>query len=112
MSEESHPIRDGRDIFDIHAEFCGLFSNPARLRIVWTLSEGERTVGDLAQQLGLPASTLSGHLRKLRDKGVVETRREGSNIHYYVVSGHFLKGCLEIRAGILEVLRRSESYFE
>mgnify|MGYP001160708596 CR=1 FL=1 len=101
-----------QNIFDIQAEFCGLFSNPARLRIVWLLSEGERNVTDLAKELDLPVSTLSGHLRKLRDKGVVESRREGATIYYSMVSEHFMKGCVEIRAGILEVLKRRQSYFD
>lgn len=100
-----------RDIFEIHAEYCGMFSNPARLRLVWTISNGERTVTSLAHELGMSVSTTSRHLSKLRDKGVVEARRDGSNLFYRVTSVHFLEGCQRIREAILDVLQRSRLAF-
>ncbi|MBW2703689.1 MAG: metalloregulator ArsR/SmtB family transcription factor [Deltaproteobacteria bacterium] len=113
MSEKKDKTsKSTRDIFDIHSTYCGLFSNPARLRIVWILSEGAKTVGELATKLDLPVSTVSGHLRKLRDKGVVESTRDGSNIIYNTTSDHFVNGCSIIRAGIMEIIERDGRYFE
>jgi len=100
-----------QDIFEIHAGYCGMFSNPARLRLVWTLGAGERTVTSLARQLKLSVSTCSRHLAKLRDKGVVVARRQGAHLHYHVASPCFLEGCQQIRKGILEVLRHNRLVF-
>lgn len=100
-----------RDIFKIHSEYCGMFSNPARLRLVWTIGSSERTVTSLAQELEMSVSTTSRHLSKLRDKGVVEARRDGSNLYYRVTSMHFLEGCQQIRKGILDVLQRNRQAF-
>ncbi|MBN1773655.1 MAG: winged helix-turn-helix transcriptional regulator [Deltaproteobacteria bacterium] len=100
-----------QDIFQIHAGYCGMFSNPARLRLVWTLGSGERTVTSLARQLKLSVSTCSRHLAKLRDKGVVVARRQGAHLYYRVASPCFLEGCRGIRRGIIEVLRRSRQAF-
>ncbi|MDG3443204.1 ArsR/SmtB family transcription factor [Nitrospirillum amazonense] len=57
-----------------------------RLMILCALVQGEMTVGALGQHLGLAQSNLSQHLAKLRDEGLVATRREGTVIHYRIGS--------------------------
>jgi len=100
-----------RDMFELHSEYCAMFSNPARLRLVWTIGNGERTVTSLARELEMSVSTVSRHLSKLRDKGVVEARRSGANLYYRVASPHFLEGCQGIRRGILDVIHRNREAF-
>lgn len=80
------------------AELMTMLSQPMRLRVLCGLAEGERSVGDLALVCGLSQPAMSFHLRKLRDAGIVDTRREGQTIFYRVTSG-------EVRA-VLEVLYR------
>lgn len=60
-------------------------SNPARLRIVLHLLEGERAVGDLEGALGLRQPGLSQHLGELRDAGFVVARREAKSVYYRLV---------------------------
>jgi ArsR family transcriptional regulator len=55
-----------------------------RLRIMESLSGGERCVGDLMDELGLGQSLVSHHLRTLREAGLVSDRREGRWVHYAV----------------------------
>ncbi len=57
-----------------------------RLMILCSLVEGEMAVGELVRRLGLSQSNLSQHLAKLRDEGLVATRREGTAIHYRIGS--------------------------
>lgn len=53
--------------------------NPTRLEIVGILaSEGEQPCGPLAARLELPLSTLSNHLRLLRESGATRSRRDGT----------------------------------
>jgi DNA-binding transcriptional ArsR family regulator len=59
-----------------------LMANPKRLLILCRLAEGERSVGALAAAVGLSQSALSQHLARLREAGVVATRREGQSIFY------------------------------
>lgn len=61
-------------------------SNPRRLMILCHLIEGERSVAELEQLVGLRQSALSQHLAKLRGHGLVSTRREGQSIHYALAS--------------------------
>lgn len=60
--------------------------NEHRLLILCTLIEGERSVGDLVERIGLSQSALSQHLARLRRDGLVRTRRSSQTI-YYRVSG-------------------------
>lgn len=59
-------------------------ANPHRLMLVCRLIEGECSVGELAEFMGLRDSTVSQHLSLLRKDGIVGTRREGQVIWYSI----------------------------
>ncbi len=75
-----------------------LMANGQRLMLLCRLVEGEASVNTLADSLGLRQSTVSQHLGKLRDSGIVAARRDGQTM-YYSLSG------VEARA-VLETLYR------
>ena len=62
-------------------------ANPNRLQLLCVLVNGERCVSDLNQEVWLSQSALSQHLAKLRQEGLVDTRREGQTIYYRIVNG-------------------------
>ncbi|MCW2394574.1 MULTISPECIES: ArsR/SmtB family transcription factor [unclassified Sphingobium] len=60
-------------------------SNGRRLMLLCKLVEhGERMVGDLADDVGLSQSALSQHLARLREEGLVTSRRESQTIWYRI----------------------------
>jgi ArsR family transcriptional regulator len=64
--------------------FAALGTEP-RLRIVRLLLSAHpegMVVGDLIAELGIPASTLSHHLDKLKNEGLARVRREGTYLWY------------------------------
>ena len=61
-------------------------ANRHRLLIVCQLIDGERSVGDLAEFLGLRDSTVSQHLALLRKDGLVIARRDAQTIYYSIAS--------------------------
>jgi DNA-binding transcriptional ArsR family regulator len=61
-------------------------SNRHRLIIVCQLIERERSVGELAEVLGVRDSTVSQHLALLRREGLVTARRDGQTIWYRIGS--------------------------
>ena len=63
-----------------------LLANRNRLLILCNLIEGECSVGQLVEASPLSQSAISQHLAKLRDAGVVETRRNGQIIRYSLAS--------------------------
>ena len=61
--------------------------NESRLMILCTLAEGERSVGDLNAMIPLSQSALSQQLARLRNNGIVTTRRESQTIYYSLSEG-------------------------
>jgi DNA-binding transcriptional ArsR family regulator len=61
-------------------------SNPSRLVILCQLAEGERSVGELEEEVGLSQSGISQHLAILRREHVVVTRREKQTVFYSLAS--------------------------
>jgi ArsR family transcriptional regulator len=59
-------------------------SHEARLLVLCELTVGECTAGELVERSGLSQSALSQHLAKLRDEGLVATRREAQSIFYRI----------------------------
>lgn len=59
-------------------------SSPHRLMVLCTLVNGERSVGELGQIVPLSQSALSQHLARLRNDGLVATRRESQTIYYRI----------------------------
>lgn len=57
-------------------------ADEVRLRILGALLGAELSVAELVDVLGLPQSTVSRHLKPLREAGLAETRREGTSIYY------------------------------
>ena len=63
-------------------------ANAQRLRVLCLLVNREMTVGQINEELSdLSQSALSQHLGKLRDEGMVSTRRESQTIWYRLVEG-------------------------
>ncbi len=96
-------------LFELHAEVCKTLSSPVRLRILNELQDGEVTVGALAKKLGIRQAHVSQHLAVLRQRGVVKTRRDGSNIYYGISNPKIVKACSLIREVLLEQLQKYQS---
>jgi ArsR family transcriptional regulator, virulence genes transcriptional regulator len=71
---------------DEASELLRSLGNRHRLLILCQLTEGERSVGDLAGFLELRDSTVSQHLSLLRRDGLVRARRDGQTIWYSITS--------------------------
>lgn len=92
----------GDRLFEIHADFCSIFSNPKRLKIIWLIGDEEKSVGEIARETGMVDHTVSQHLRVMKDRGAVVSRKEGRAVYYRVANPNFLKGLHHIRAGLAE----------
>jgi ArsR family transcriptional regulator len=67
------------------AEILKVLGHPIRLKIVAGLCTKECNVKHIWECLGLPQATVSQHLALLKNKGVIEGKREGVEVHYSVV---------------------------
>jgi DNA-binding transcriptional ArsR family regulator len=71
---------------DQASDLLKALSNRHRLLIICQLINGERSVGDLADLLGLRDSTVSQHLALLRKDDLVSARRDAQTIYYSIAS--------------------------
>ena len=80
-------------------------ANQYRLAIMHTLKEGERCVSDLAAELGISVHNVSQHLRILRQRLLVRSRKEGQTVYYSVTNPKFVQACSLIREALIEEYR-------
>jgi len=69
-------------IYQLHAEFCKTLADASRLLIISELAKGELSVGEMVRRLGLRQSNVSKHLSLMKEHGLVNCRRDGSNVYY------------------------------
>lgn len=77
-------------MFDL-ADLFKVFGDSTRLRILFTLFEEERSVGEIADILNMEQSTISHQLRVLRTNKLVKIRRDGKQIFYSLDDDHVKK---------------------
>lgn len=75
---------DQATLAEKQAEICGVFSNPRRILILWTLLDQELTVGEISTAINASMQNTSHHLRLMKDKGILNSRRDGQSIYYRI----------------------------
>lgn len=84
------PLAALRQAAEYACALMKVLGNPDRLMLLCELAQGERSVSQLQEALGIVQPTLSQQLAVLREEGLVETRREGKAIFYRMVSAQAL----------------------
>ena len=72
--------------YDREAEILKVLGHPVRLKIVAGLLSEACNVKKIWECLGLPQATVSQHLALLKNKGIIEGRRNGVEVYYSVIS--------------------------
>ncbi len=78
-------------IQQVKAEFFKALAHPARIRVLELLAEGELSVGELVEEVGLESSHLSQQLGVLRRANLVRTRKEGASVFYSLADRRLAK---------------------
>ncbi|NKQ35978.1 MAG: winged helix-turn-helix transcriptional regulator [Chloroflexi bacterium] len=66
----------------LHTQICQALGDPKRIQILYALNEQPLHVTALADALTTPQPTISRHLRVLRQRALVTSRREGATVVY------------------------------
>lgn len=76
-------VSELNESFDYLANGLSLVGNSVRLKMLYLLFEEDRLcVCDLSDILGMKISAISQHLRKMKDRNLLETERDGQTIYY------------------------------
>ncbi|MBS3136111.1 winged helix-turn-helix transcriptional regulator [Candidatus Woesearchaeota archaeon] len=95
-----------KELYEMHAEMCKVFSNPTRLEILNLLREKEMTVTALMEKTKLSQANISQHLAIMKSKGIVASRRDGKNIHYRIAYPKIIKAFDILRDVLAEKMQR------
>jgi ArsR family transcriptional regulator len=79
------------------SEIIKALAHPTRLFIIDFLSEGERCVCEIVEQVGVDISTISKHLSVMKNAGLIEDQKRGLNVFYKMTCPCILNlfNCLE-----------------
>ena len=96
-----------KELYKLHADFCKFMSNPKRIEILFLLGEKEMCVDDIASKMNVNVPNISQHLAVMRDRGVVETRREGTKMFYRLTNLKTLQACIIMRDAMIEQMKKN-----
>ena len=80
-----------QDDIDRASRSIKAMSHPLRLKILCILGDSEFSVQDIVDTVGTSQSNISQHLGILKDKGVLDTRKEANKVFYRVSDERTLK---------------------
>lgn len=96
-----------KTLLELQAEVCKTLASPKRLEIIQALKDGEKTVTDLVDMLGVSKANVSQHLAVMRHKGVLKTRRKGVNIYYSIINPKVIQACTLMREVLNEQMKQN-----
>jgi ArsR family transcriptional regulator len=104
--------RHNLELYSLKAELCKTFADAKRLIIIDELRQGETTVGELARVLEFPQAVVSRNLAILRDKGVVQFRREGTSVYYSLSDPKIGDACDMVHQILLDQIEKNRELAE
>ncbi len=96
-----------KELYELHAEMCKVFSNSTRLEILSLLRDKEMSVTELIEKTKLSQSNISQHLSIMKSKGIVTSDRKGKNVYYKLTNPKIIKAFDIIRDVLAEKLKKN-----
>ena len=99
-------------IYAYHAEMCQVLSHPKRLEAINVLRDGEMSVTELSQKLGLTVGNLSQHLSMMKERHVLLTRKEGNMVYYRIANPKLIRCFDMMREMLFEQIRQDAALIQ
>jgi ArsR family transcriptional regulator len=99
-------VKVEEQIYAYHAEMCQVFSHPKRLEVIDVLRDGEMTVSELAQRLGLTVGNLSQHLSMMKERRLLLSRKERNMVFYRIANPKLIRCFDMMREMLFEQIRQ------
>ncbi len=98
-------MRKDKGLYEMQSDVCKTLASPKRIEILNALKEGEKTVSELVEILGVPKANVSQHLAVMRHKGILKSRRDGINIYYSVSNKKVIEACILMREVLMDQMK-------
>ena len=80
-----------QEISQLEADFCFALSDPTRILMLYALNEKPLNVTELTTDLNIPQPTTSRHLKVLRERGLVQSVRQGTTLTYHLADTRLIQ---------------------
>lgn len=97
-------MANNKELYQLHADFCKFMASPKRIEILFLLGEKEMCVDEIASAMEVNVPNISQHLAVMRERGVVNVRREGKKMYYSIANPKTLQACIIMREAMVEQL--------
>ena len=95
-----------QEINHLHARICSAISDPHRILLLYAIAEETRNVNSLAETVGISQSAASRHLKLLKERGLIRSERDGSQVIYSLTDHRFLEALDLLREVMLDQMAR------
>jgi len=95
-----------REATDLHASLCQAIAEPTRISVLYALNERPYRVNELVDLLGLPQTTISRHLKILREQSIVRTERVGTSVTYILAYKRIIQALDIMKSIKLDIINK------
>ncbi len=89
----------------LHSRMCEGLADPTRILLLYALADTPHNVSELAEALGAPQTTVSRHLKVLREREMVRAERVGPTVRYSLTDRRLIEALDLLRAVLASRLR-------
>jgi|GEM_PF-1113269 len=75
----------------LHEKVCIALGDTTRIMMLYLLAEKPMCVNEISEALNIPQPTASRHLKVLRERDLVNTERQGTNVEYSLADGRIIQ---------------------
>jgi DNA-binding transcriptional ArsR family regulator len=101
-----------QEVSQLEANLCFALADPTRILILYALDEQPRNVTELTNELGITQPTTSRHLKILRDRGLVNTTRQGVSITYQITDRRLIQALDLLRSVLRDHITHSANLMQ
>lgn len=91
-------------LYEMHAAVCAALGHAKRIQIIDLLQDGEKSAGNLVREMNIRKANLSQHLKLMKNKGIVKSRREGVRVFYRITNPKIITACRLMREVLMAQL--------
>jgi ArsR family transcriptional regulator len=100
------------EVNQLHAEICGGLADPNRIMILYTLFQSPHNVTELSNELEMSQPLVSRHLKVLRERGMVTSKRNGTVIVYSLADKRLVQALDLLRAAMRDMMAKRAELVE
>lgn len=101
-----------KQIYELHADMCKVFTSSVRVEIIEILQDGKKSVSELVELTGLSQSNISQHLQIMKEKGVLTPEKKGNHVFYSLSNPKIAEAFRIMREILLSKMADSEKLYK